>query len=319
MKLATTRLALSTLLTALLAGGALPGCDDESTGAVTSDATATKYVDLGDFITSDADIEKWTQIRIGLVDKFDEICGDTFCGGDFSNIYSIDFTCSVSSKQGRIRECMWTFAASDESIDPATGSIASTVPFYECRVKPTGTVRNFLPQFGDDPLRSEIAGLDGSLYDAIGECFENPIGVTELPEVGEGPYADVADDLEEDEYDGWYAMTRALRQNFVDVCGDAFCAGDIPDIEPLRFRCSENTETGKIGTCAWVFGGAAVDRNSKGFLTAEKVPYVCTFPVDATPAEMAAALSPDAGGESPLYRPLPNAETSINDALIDCL
>jgi hypothetical protein len=256
---------------------------------------------------------------IGLVDEFDEICPDTFCAGDYTNIYSIDFTCSVSSKQGRIRECLWTFAASDESLDPADGSIAATVPFYECRVRPTGTVRNFLPQFGDDPLRSEIAGLGGSLYDAIGECFESPIGRTELPETGEGPYADVRDGLDDETYEAWFAMTSDLRQTFVDVCGDAFCAGDIPDIEPLRFRCSENTETGRIGECAWVFGGAAVERTSKGWLEAERVPYVCRFPVDATPAELAAALAPDAPGESPLYRPLPNAETSINDVLIDCL
>jgi hypothetical protein len=293
------------------------GGDSESTESDLS--TKTTYVDLGDFVTSDADIERWSEIRRELTDAFDEICGDTFCGGDYSNIYSLGFTCSVSSKQGRIRECLWTFAASDESIDGAEGVIASNVPFFECRVRPTGTVRRLLPAFGEDPLRSELPGMGGSLYDALGDCFEHPIGEIELPEPVEGPFVDAADGLEDSEIDAWYAMTYALRADFDDICGDTFCEGDFANLQPLRFRCSESTVTGKLGSCAWVFAGSYAERDAHGFHRVTKAPFTCTFPVDGTSAELAAALAPDAEETRSLYRPLPGSATSINDALIECL
>ncbi len=318
-------------LFAVATGVFSPGClrhdsdndarDDGDRGADSHDSslTGTTFVDLGDFVTSDADIERWSEIRRGLDARFDEVCGDTFCEGDYSNLESLGFTCSVSSKQGRIRECVWTFAASAESVDGASGSIAASVPFYECRVRPTGRVRELLGAFGEDPLRRELPGLSGSLYDALGECFDHPLGETALPAPSEGPYADVADGLEDEEIDAWYAMTSALRAGFDDLCGDSFCEGDYPNLRSLRFRCSENTGTGKLGTCAWIFAGSDASRDRKGFIQVRKQPFLCSFPVDATPGELAAALAPGASETSVMFRPLPNATISINDALIGCL
>src|SRR5687767_5093231 len=98
----------SLAVVALLASGALASaCDGSDLGQQENDVTGkTTYVDLGDFVSSDADIERWLEIRQGLTEDFDQICGDTFCEGEYSNIYSLGFTCSVSSIQGRIRECV---------------------------------------------------------------------------------------------------------------------------------------------------------------------------------------------------------------------
>lgn len=298
---------------------AAAACNGDGTGTSESDVTSkTTYLDIGDFVSSDADIERWLDIRLGLDREFDQICGDTFCGGDWSNLYSLGFTCSVSSKQGRMRECLWTFAASDERIDGATGAITSTVPFFECRSRPTGTVRNFLPAFGADLMDSTLPGLAGTLSESLTDCFDTPIGAETLPEPTEGPFADVADNLASEEIDAWYSMLSNLRQGFDDACGDSFCEGEYTNLQALRFRCSENTETGKLGTCAWMFAGSNVERTSKGFMEVDKAPFVCTFPVDATPAELAAALAP-IEGDDPLRRPLPNGTTTLNDVLIDCL
>lgn len=300
---------------------ALAAACEEAPGTQENDATQTVYVDLGDFVTSDADIERWLEIRRGLTDDFDQVCGDTFCGGDFSNIYSLGFTCSVSSKQGRIRECLWTFAASQELIDGATGDIASTVPVFECRMRPTGTVRHFLPAFGEeDFIDSPLPGLDGSVYDQLMDCFEPPANAEPLPEPTDGPFVDAADNLtEEADINAWYAMAIALRQSFDDVCGDSFCEGEYTNITPLRFRCSMNAETGKLDTCAWVFAASNNERTKKGFHVVDKADFVCTFPVDATPAELSATLDPEAGGGDLLDRTLPNSTKSLNDVLIDCL
>ena len=115
------------LASAALAGSALlaAGCGSDGAASDSSDLTSkTQYVFLGDFVTADADYERWREIQLGLEDQFDQICGDTFCEGEYSNIWSLGFECSVSSKQGRIRECVWTFAASDEVIDGQSGDIS---------------------------------------------------------------------------------------------------------------------------------------------------------------------------------------------------
>jgi hypothetical protein len=315
-------------LFALATAAFMPGCIhhdndaqqdvDREADCCDSSLTCGTYVDLGDFITSDADIERWSEIRRGLDARFDEVCGDTFCEGDYSNIESLGFTCSVSSNQGRIRECVWMFAASAESVDGASGSIAASVPFYECRVRPTGAVRELLEAFGDDPLNSELPGLSGSLYDALGGCFDNPLGATVLPAPSEGPYRDVAAGLEDGEIDAWYAMTAALRADFDAICGDSFCEGDYANLQSLRLRCSESTETGKLGTCAWIFAGSATSRDASGFIQVSKQDFTCSFPVDATHGELAAALAPGASETNVLFRPLPNTTTSLNDAILGC-
>ncbi len=310
------RASLALLLASVPVG--LVACGD--TGSQTSDATQTVYVDLGDFVSGDADIDRWIQIRRGLDDEFDQICGDTFCGGDYSNIYSLGFTCSVSSKQGRMRECVWPFAASQELVDGATGAIASSVASFVCRMRPSSTVRHFLPAFGDgDFLEAQLPGLEGTVYEQLFDCFEPPFDADPLPEPTEGPYADAADLLADEDVGPWYAMVSGLRQSFDDACGDSFCEGEYTNITPIRFRCSMHTETGRLDTCAWVFAASQNERSKKGFHTVEQASYVCTFPVDATPGELAAALDPDASGPSPLDRPLPGSAATLNERLIDCL
>lgn len=310
---------MSAVVSVFLAGciDSTPESDAEAEGD-DADALQTRYVELGDFVTSDADIERWREIRQKLDAGFDDVCGDTFCEGDYTNLQSLGFTCSVSSKQGRIRECVWTFAASNEAIDAGTGAIAADIPFFECRFRPTGKVSGLLQSFGDDPLRSTLPGADTSIYDALGDCFNHPIDATALPAPVEGPYVGATDLLEGESIDAWYAMTHALAAEFDSICGDSFCEGDYTNLEALRFSCSTNTETQKLGTCAWTFAGSANVLRHNGFVRVEGQPFTCSFTVDATPAELASALAPSSEG-SVLYRALPGATTSINDALIDCL
>lgn len=298
----------------------LSACE-EAPGSQENDATQTSYVDLGDFVSSDADLTRWIEIRRGLDDEFDQICGDTFCGGDFSNIYSLGFTCSVSSKQGRMRECLWTFAASEELVNGATGDIVSTVPFYECRMRPTSTVRHFLPAFGeDDFMQAQLPGLTGTVHEQLIECFEPSPDFEPLPEPVGGPFADAADNLTTDaEIDAWYSMVIGLRQSFDEICGDSFCEGEYTNLTPLRFRCSMNVDSGRLDTCAWVFAASNNERSKKGIHSVDKASYVCTFPVDATPAELSAVLDPQAEGEDVLDRTLPGSTRTLNDVLIDCL
>lgn len=295
-------------------------CDSSTVDADEANATSrTTYVELGDFIENDTDLEMWIEIRRGLLNGFDEVCGDTFCEGDFTNLTALDFTCSVTKKRGKVRECAWTIAASDEVVRAADGTVAASVPFFVCRVRPTGYTREFLSALASDPLHARAPGLSGSLVDALGDCFEAPIGGATLPAPGEGRFVDAADGLEGDDVDAWFAMTRGLATDFDERCGDTFCEGDFTNLASLRIKCSENLDTGKIGRCAWSFAGSDASPKSDGLLKVTRDATTCTFTADATPHELAVALSPDADGESPLMRTLPGTNATIFDALVDCL
>jgi hypothetical protein len=320
---------LSTLSLAALAAG-LPGCDGDGVGSDSSDATErTVYVDMGSFlVSSDADFERWIAAQRALDAGFDQICGDTFCGGDWSNLYSLGFTCSVSSKQGSVRDCMWTFAASDDPVDGATGAIATRVAFFACHVDPTGNARGLLDALGDDPLRAALPGvgepaegdLDGepgtSLYDLLSACFEAPVEVGEGPSVGEGPFVDAADHLDEATIEAWYPMLAAIRSDFDGACGDTWCEGDYTNLQALRFRCSEDATTGLLGGCSWTFAGSTERIRSSGRLTGEHEGFACPVPVEGTAAELAAAVGAEPGA---IDRPLPGTTRTLRDALNDCL
>ena len=60
------------------------------------DTTATTYVDIQEFGNGAEDA--WYGIRDKLNGEFDQVCGDTFCEGDFSNITPLSVFCSVTSK-----------------------------------------------------------------------------------------------------------------------------------------------------------------------------------------------------------------------------
>lgn len=315
---------------------AAAGCDGgDAVGSDSSDVKSrTTYVEIGTFLSSDdAAYERWFTARRALVDAFDQICGDTFCGGDWSNLYSLDFECSVSSKQGSVRDCLWTFAASDDVVNGATGAIATRHAFFACHVDPTGDATDLLDAFGDDPLYASLPGvpapadgdLDGnegtSLYDLLSDCFENPVEVTDLPATGEGSFVDAADRLEGETLEAWYPMLATIRQDFDDACGDTWCEGDFTNLQPLRFKCSEDTTTGRLGGCSWTFAGSSDSIRSSGKLVAEHEGFACPVAVDGTASELATALSTpvDGDGGRAIDRPLPGSTTTLRDALNDCL
>lgn len=279
----------------------------------------TAYVEMGDFLTSDAEIESWLALRLDLASAFDEICGDTFCEGDYTNLTPLDFRCSVTQKRGRLGECAWTFAASDELVLGADGTVAGSVPFFVCRVWPKGKAGDLLAALGGDPLHAQLPGMEQSLYDVLGDCFESPLELEALPEPTEGPFVDVSDNLQNEEVDAWYSMTSALREDFDARCGDAFCEGDFANWAALRLRCSEDVTTKKVGSCAWSFAGSDSWAKKSGRIGVTTGAATCTFAPEATASELAAALAPNVADESPLMRPLPGSTASIYDALVDCL
>lgn len=142
--------------------------------AADSAAPARQYVDVSSYLTSEADFEAWYQLRANLDQNFDAICGDTFCEGDYSNIQSLRFRCSVDSRTGVLGECVWVFAASNEEVDPATGAITVQTQSFTCKapLAPRTTLRAFLDALsGPSPLYAPLPRTQTSLYDGLVDCL----------------------------------------------------------------------------------------------------------------------------------------------------
>lgn len=156
---------LATIALATLAAQALPAH---------ADAWRPPFVDPYSYFTEDAQYEAWYALRAGLELGFEAICGDTFCEGDYSNIAPLRFQCSVQLRSGRIGACTWSFAASNEEIDPRDGQLAVDTPSWTCAIPlvPNLTIGELLAALaGDEPLHAVLPGGTGSIYDALGDCL----------------------------------------------------------------------------------------------------------------------------------------------------
>ena len=76
---------------------------------------------------------------------------------------------TVGVVRGSVRECAWTFAASEETIDAAGGAIAASIPTFTCRIRPRGDAEDLLDALADDPLWAPLPGGDPSIYDQLSD------------------------------------------------------------------------------------------------------------------------------------------------------
>jgi len=133
-----------------------------------------QYVDVAAYLDSDAQYEAWVHLRRQLARNFDDICGDSFCEGEYSNIRSLRYTCSVRRSSGRIGSCGWAFAASEESVVATTGRIESASAAWLCAspvVRGT-TIEALLDALqGDKPLYATLPMSGRTLYDGLIDCL----------------------------------------------------------------------------------------------------------------------------------------------------
>ena len=137
-------------------------------------SSAGQYVEAGAALRTDAEVEAWYGITARLRHQFDEICGDTFCEGDYSNLQPLRFQCSVEARNRLVGACMWSFAGSQESIDPATGHITVQPGFWQCRIPlvPHTTLDRLLSALADpQPLYATLPGTERTILDGLIDCL----------------------------------------------------------------------------------------------------------------------------------------------------
>ncbi|MCD9032281.1 hypothetical protein LDO32_11150 [Luteimonas sp. Y-2-2-4F] len=136
---------------------------------------AGPYVDAPTYVRGDDDrVEAWYGLTRALKQGFDQSCGDTFCEGEFTNIQSLAYRCSVHATTGRIGMCAWAFAASDETVDPASGKIAVRPQSWACAtpLAPGTTLEELLAALaGDDPLYAPLPRGEASVFDGLIDCL----------------------------------------------------------------------------------------------------------------------------------------------------
>ncbi len=113
--------------------------------------------------------------RRRLAQDFADLCGDSFCGGRYSNIESVSFRCAFAVATGRITTCTWIFGASSESVAGKSGVIRVDAKTFACGIAidalPGALTDMVLAPGADGPVRRPLPGHGTSLYDALLPCF----------------------------------------------------------------------------------------------------------------------------------------------------
>jgi hypothetical protein len=296
-----------------------------SAGCVASDPSAeqdqaagvTQYLHIADF--AGIDQGAWFDLRSKLNGAFADVCGDTFCEGDYANLTPLTFDCSVTSKLGTVHDCAWTFAGSLAAVDPTSSVISVDAPTFECHVHPKTTAPKLLALLAAaaDPLHQALPGTTASLYDALGDCFQHPIGHTPVTfTTSPSPtyvdatayYTSAAGQAR------WQAAKAALKLGFDNICGDTFCGSDFGDLQSLDLVCSVTRSTGNVKDCAWSFAGSYSVTATNGALVETSKPFRCGLPVKGTLAQLIATVTAT-GTEDALHRVLPGQTAVAYDLL----
>jgi len=309
-------------LTGCMAQG---GSDDSET---TEQGVSTTYVDILDFEKTDQD--QWYDAIHALNAQFNDECGDTYCEGDWSNIVPLTFGCSVSSKAGSVKDCVWTFAAAHGEVDAKNAAIVVDAPVFKCSIKMKTTAVKLakLLSTADDKLRVTLPGAPAgatTIGEQLSDCFDHPLDYTPgtFSTTGTDKYVSARDYYTSSAgMDRWYAAKKALVAGFDRVCGDTFCGSDFGDLQAMDFTCAVTKSSGNVKTCTWTFGGSYhVTPEHGGLLDVTAKTFKCKVDVDGSLSKLIDTLvAPTIPGQpDAIRRPLPGFTTSAYDAIAACL
>lgn len=135
-----------------------------------------RFIDARSYFESPEDVDAWFDLIAELGSDFDAVCGDTFCEGEYSNYESLRLRCSVEEQAGTLGTCVWIFGASNEEIDPATGSVEVQGEVFTCEmpVAPETDIRDLVATLlapGVQAIREALPGSKLSFYDGLLDCL----------------------------------------------------------------------------------------------------------------------------------------------------
>jgi hypothetical protein len=300
------------------------GCMAETSVADEQDATATQYVEATAFLTKQADKDAWAAMKARLDNEFYQVCGDTFCGGDYSNLTSMGLTCAVSSKVGQIHDCLWTFAGSSELVDPKVGTLQVSKPSFQCHFATTARALNLATALTsavgeNSALQMVLPGETTSIYDALGTCFQHPIGASPLTNTfSQTPSYSLAGDAPSTD-GNWFGGAEALQSAFAADCASSFCQGTYKNLDAIRLSCAVGTVSDKVKSCAFILAGSnSTVSTTKGTVAVDFKSYRCSLPMTGTANDLTTVIL-GTGATPVLDRLLPGSTKTFRQAITTCL
>jgi hypothetical protein len=138
-----------------------------------SSGTGSTYGDALD--SQGTDQGQWIGMTQALRAGFDDVCPDTFCSGDYSNMQALRFVCSVRDTTGTIRDCKWLLGGSYSLVDAKTGAVAVTPKSWRCTVPVKGKANDLaaaLTAPGDTrAIDRVLPGTTKSAYGVLLDCL----------------------------------------------------------------------------------------------------------------------------------------------------
>lgn len=131
------------------------------------------YVDAIDYPANEGGWDAFYDLERRLARDFDDVCGDTFCEGEYSNIQHLRYRCSVRAADGVMGECIWTFAGSNQEVDEASGKVVVDGRIWECRspIVAGTTISEFYRALaGREAIHSRLPHGGRSIYDGLIDC-----------------------------------------------------------------------------------------------------------------------------------------------------
>lgn len=280
---------------------------------------AQPFVDLVDFPRNEANWDRFYSLEAHLANRFDAVCADTLCEGDYSNLRALQLRCSVNAASGQVHACNWLFIASELQVAPDTGVVlVDNRRWTVLAAGHGGGVEAFHASLERaDALDVVLPGAALSIGEAVGGCLQQ----VRQPEraASAARYVDARD------YPGqgqggtrFRALEQALVRGFDDVCGDTFCEGEYYNLQAMRLRCSVHAASGRVGECRWTFAGSNMDVEADtGAVTVDARDWACRLPLAAQtplPRLLATLQGPEA-----IDTVLPGTATTVYEGLTTCL
>ncbi len=134
-----------------------------------------RYVSSRDYYTG-AGIDRWYAARQALKDGFDNVCGDTFCSSDYSDLQSLDLQCAVTKSTGNVKSCAWVFGGSYFWVpDERSGTLVTEHHTYNCPFTIKGTLSQLITTLTapgtQSAIRRPLPGTTATAYDALLGCL----------------------------------------------------------------------------------------------------------------------------------------------------
>ena len=137
-------------------------------------AQAREHVDARDYPSPGAGRVAFERMERDLVRGFDDICGDTFCEGEFFNLRALQLRCAVAADDGTVAGCLWSFAGSDAYVlaDVAVPQVHARTYACALPLAPGTSMEALLRTLvGRDALHTPLPGTRSTSYDGLIGCL----------------------------------------------------------------------------------------------------------------------------------------------------